>query len=159
MNDTQLPIEIDSGDEPLSNHSGNPHFNSVLDARLSRRDVLKGGLGAAMLGLFGASAALANPASLPEAAGLRPPFMRKPMLGFDPIAVTRADAITVPAGYTAKAFVPWGTPITGSYPAYIDGGHNTGADQEQQVGMHHDGMHYYPAWPWQEEPPSTGCWC
>lgn len=144
MNDQQLPIETGSGDEPLSNHSANPHFNTVLEARLSRRDVLKGSLGAAMLGLFGASAALANPASMPETARMRPPFMRRPTLGFEPIAVTRADAITVPAGYTAQAFLPWGTPIAGSYPAYIEGGHNTGADQEQQVGMHHDGMHYFP---------------
>src|SRR5690606_31585639 len=40
--------------------------------------------------------------------------------------------------------IPWGTPITGSYPAFDSVNGNTGEEQEQQVGSHHDGMHYFP---------------
>jgi uncharacterized protein len=155
----KLPPELalDSGDEPLSNHSNNPHFASILEQRLSRRQVLSGGLAAAVAGMFGV-AALANVASarpLPPAARGRPPFGLDPVLGFDPIPVTRADAATIPYGYKAQVLIPWGTPITGSYPAYNPAG-NTGAEQEQQVGSHHDGMHYFPM---DDDPNGHGLLC
>lgn len=54
------------------------------------------------------------------------------------------DAVVVPAGYTAVPFIPWGTPIAGAYPIDLDGGINSGEDHEQQIGMHHDGIHYFP---------------
>src|SRR5690606_11445011 len=66
------------------------------------------------------------------------------LMGFSAIATGVADAIRVPEGYTAKAFIPWGTPICGSYPEYRPDGTNTGEEQEQQIGMHHDGMHFFP---------------
>jgi hypothetical protein len=51
----------------------------------------------------------------------------------------------LPHGYKAQALIPWGTPITGSYPAFDSASTgNTGEEQEQQVGSHHDGMHYFP---------------
>ena len=40
-------------------------------------------------------------------------------------------------------FIPWGTPILGGFPAFQPGA-NTAAEQAQQIGMHHDGMHYFP---------------
>jgi uncharacterized protein len=141
-----VEIEVDSGDEPMSNHSANPHFASILDKRLSRRQVLSGSLTAAVAGMFGA-ASLASAASaklLPPAAQARPPFGLDPALGFDAIPVTRADAATLPYGYKAQALIPWGTPLTGSYPPYDGVNGNSGAEQEQQVGSHHDGMHYFP---------------
>jgi uncharacterized protein len=137
--------EVDSGDEPMSNHSDNPHFASILAKRLSRRQVLRGTLATAVAGMFGA-ATLANAAAarlLPPAGEGRPPFGLDPLLGFEAIPVTRADTATIPKGYKAQALIPWGTPITGSFPAYNPAG-NTGAEQEQQVGSHHDGMHYFP---------------
>ena len=144
-------FEVDSGDEPMSNHSNNPHFNHILDKRLSRREVLSGSLTAAVAGMFGAaSLALAgkpaaDPAKfLPPAAKGRPPFGLNPTLGFDAIPVTRADAATLPYGYKAQALIPWGTPLTGDYPAFDGVNGNSGAEQEQQVGSHHDGMHYFP---------------
>ena len=38
--------------------------------------------------------------------------------------------------------IPWGTPILGSFPSFSV--NSTGADQAEQVGSHHDGMHFYP---------------
>ncbi|MGB5773503.1 MAG: PhoX family phosphatase [Sedimenticolaceae bacterium] len=136
--------EVDSGDEPMSNHSDNRHFSNVLERRLSRREVLTGSLGAAVAGLFGAGVAQARPKSLPPQAKGRPPFALNPSLGFDAIPVTRSDTATLPHGYRAQTLIPWGTPINGSAPLYdgVDG--NSGEDQEQQVGSHHDGMHYFP---------------
>ncbi len=64
--------------------------------------------------------------------------------GFAAVAINRSNQITVPAGYTARVMFAWGEPIAADGPAYLDGGLNTGADQEQQIGMHHDGIHYFP---------------
>lgn len=116
------------GIEPESNHSNNPTFQSILAENIQRRTVLKGGVGATMIGALGLTMT-----------GCKPN-----LLGFTPVAANRDDTITVPEGYSAKAFVPWGTPITGSFPAYREDGTNTGEEQEQQVGQHHDGMHFFP---------------
>ena len=141
--------EMDSGDEPMSNHSNNPHFSMILDKRLSRRQVLTGSLSAAIAGVFGAAGAAsmanaAGPKILPPAAKGKPPFGLNPTLGFDAIPVTRSDTATVPYGYRVQALIPWGTPISGSAPAYDGVNGNSGSDQEHQVGSHHDGMHYFP---------------
>lgn len=115
------------GIEPASNFSDNPTFQSILSEHIQRRTVLKGGVGATMIG----------------ALGLTLSGCHSRLLGFMPVPSNRDDTITIPEGYSAKAFVPWGTPITGRYPAYIDGGLNSGEDQEQQVGQHHDGIHFF----------------
>ena len=120
---------LQEGVEPISNHSDNPTFSSILEATLKRRSVLKGGTGLAV----------ASMVTLPLAG-----CMASSRLGFKAVLPTDANTVTLPEGYSAKVFIPWGTPITGSYPAYLDGGMNTGEDQEQQIGMHHDGMHFFP---------------
>jgi hypothetical protein len=40
----------------------------------------------------------------------------------------------------------WGEPVgvPGNMPAFKPDGSNSAADQEVQIGMHHDGMHYFP---------------
>jgi uncharacterized protein len=140
--------EMDSGDEPMSNHSNNPHFSTILDKRMSRRQVLTGSLSAAIAGVFGAAgvasmAHAAGPQVLPPAAKAKPPFGLNPTLGFEAIEVTRSDTATLPSRYKAQVLIPWGDPINGRKPAY-KGGSDSGEDQEQQVGSHHDGMHYFP---------------
>jgi uncharacterized protein len=150
MSEQLPPVQLieDNGDEPMSNHSNNPHFSSIIEKRLSRRQVLAGGLSAAVAGLFAAtgaaSVAYARPGSLPPAAQGRPPFGLNPTLGFDAIPVVRSDTATLPVGYKAQVLIPWGDPINGTAPAYDGVNGNSGAEQEQQIGSHHDGMHYFP---------------
>jgi uncharacterized protein len=125
----------ESGDEPMCNFSDNPTFSGVLKARLDRRDVLVGSLAAAVTGYFGASllGLGSAPAQAATPAGL---------LGFAPIPTSEADTIVVPPGYRTHVILPWGEPLTGSHPAHsLDA---SGADQEIQVGSHHDGMHFFP---------------
>ncbi len=124
---------FEHGDERPSNFSRNPTFYDVVEARVSRRGVLAGGLSAAVTGLFagGVSLLAAKKASAAPA-----------MMGFEPVMMSTADAITVPEGYTAQVLVPWGTPISGDMPAFRPD--NTGAEQGHQIGMHHDGMHFFP---------------
>ncbi|HSM27468.1 MAG TPA: PhoX family phosphatase [Thioalkalivibrio sp.] len=108
--------------------------------------MLAGGIGAAVAGLFSAAgiAHAKGPKFLPPAAQGRPPFGLNPTLDFDAIPVARSDTATLPVGYKAQVLIPWGTPIAGDYPEYDGVSGNSGAEQEQQVGSHHDGMHYFP---------------
>jgi len=130
-----LVIDLGEGDEPQSNHSGNRHFSDILDASLSRRSALKGGLGASIAALFGGMG-LSGCASTGGGSG-------GSLLGFTAVPVSSADTVVVPKGYKVQTFVPWGTPISGHMPAF-DPLKNTGADQAHQVGSHHDGMHFFP---------------
>lgn len=136
-------ILFGNGDELPSNHSTNPHIQDVIS--LGRRKVLAGGAAVGALAFLGASLPGLAQAAEPMARGIKDvPFRRRTRLPFAPVAVTRADTITVPAGYTATTFIPWGTPITGRYPAWLEDASNSAEDQAQQVGMHHDGMHFFP---------------
>ena len=132
---SNLIIDNGDGDEPVSNHSNNRHFDDVLNAHLSRRSALKGGLGASIAALFG-GVGLAGCATTAGSAGGQ-------LMGFDAVAVSSADTVIVPKGYKVQAFIPWGTPISGNMPAF-DPMKNTGADQGHQMGSHHDGMHFFP---------------
>lgn len=143
------PVEqmlAETGDEPMSNLSDNPRFETVLQRRASRRGVLAGSLGAAVAGLFAVSpvAALARSGATPGPIGRKPGTAAGPRLGFDAIPVTRSDTAVLPRGYKGQALIPWGTPLTGTRPAYDGVNGNSGEQQEQQVGSHHDGMHYFP---------------
>jgi hypothetical protein len=124
-----------AGDEPASNASTNPYFGDILDARISRRSVLRGSLAAAVAGAMATSLPFVSAFA---ASGNRAPA---PSIGFRAIPISAADNVVVPEGYRVQTFIPWGTPITGDYPAFaLDNG---GEEQGQQVGSHHDGMHFF----------------
>ncbi len=117
-------------------------FGDILQRHLDRRQVLKASLAGTLAALFGNSSALgSNPG---------------PALGFDPVPTTRSDTVTVPRGYRVQAILPWGEPITGSYPPYNAMTGNSGEEQEQQVGSHHDGMHFFP---FPDDPNGHGLLC
>lgn len=141
-------FEIDnSGIDPQTNFSANAEFADILAANMQRRNFLKGTLGTAVATMFGGSLVGCNSSSSPAPIALPGAVQPPPapvLMGFNAIATNRLDTITVPDGYTARAFLPMGTPLTGNYPAYREGGTNTGAEMEQQVGAHHDGMHFFP---------------
>ncbi len=122
-------------------------FRELLEARVSRRDVLIGGAIAAVSNFMASSGVAALTRSLERPARL---LVRAAsggsddLLGFSPVHVHAEDRVRVPVGYTARPFLPAGTPICVPYPPYREGGLNTGADQESQAGHHHDGMHFFP---------------
>ena len=144
MSDRKTVISIDnSGVDPQTNFSLNPTFAAIVDARMARRQFLKGSVGAAMAAFVGAGLVGCS-SDNDDPVPVEPPVAGPALLGFTAIATSRADAITVPQGYTARVLLPWGQPLTGSYPDYLEDASNTGSEQEQQVGMHHDGMHFFP---------------
>jgi uncharacterized protein len=128
-------------DDRISNPSINPSFETVLEGYLSRRQVLQGGLAAMSLSFLGLPLSGCGSDDDDDApAG--------PMLGFQSITTSTEDTVRVPQGYSFQVFAPWGTPIGHSsqpagQPAFKTDASNTGAEQAFQVGMHHDGMHFF----------------
>ncbi|MBN8504355.1 MAG: PhoX family phosphatase [Burkholderiales bacterium] len=114
-----------------SNASANPGFHSLSDP--ARRHWLRGGLGVAVSSLLGACAGVA-------------PKSAAPLLGFKSVPLAGADSVTVPEGYVAQVIQPWGAPVglPGRLPAFRFDGSNSAADQAAQMGMHHDGMGFFP---------------
>ncbi|WP_027965589.1 PhoX family protein [Halomonas halocynthiae] len=122
-------------DHRVLNPSVNEPFAAVLERHVSRRNVMRGGLGlaaASMLGFGGAAQALASSASQ----------QKTPLsLAFESIAGSRTDAVVVPPGYTAQVVLPWGTPLSNAAPEWNADAAITSEQQAMSVGMHHDGMH------------------
>jgi len=116
-----------------SNRSANPSIHEVSDP--ARRTVLRGGMGLAGAALFGALTGCAGDARSPSG----------PRLGFKGITVSSADVLIVPEGYTAQVLAAWGEPvgIAGAMPAWAGDASNSAAEQAVQMGMHHDGLHFY----------------
>lgn len=119
-----------------------PTFAQVLQARLTRRQVLQGGLAAATAGLTGSllGCAGATPASGGGASA------SVPALGFQAVPVSSADALQVPGGYRADVLYRWGDPVgaAAGMPAFRPDASNSAEEQALQAGMHHDGMQFYP---------------
>ncbi|GAB3375975.1 PhoX family phosphatase [Spongiibacter taiwanensis] len=124
------------------NNSKNEPFSSVLDKEISRRRVLKTGAGMSALtmfsgvGLFGCSD---DDDDNNGGSG-----SQETSLGFQSIAGSKTDAVVVPEGYSAQVLAPWGTPLNSSANAWKNDGSNTAEDQANAVGMHHDGMSFFP---------------
>ncbi len=125
-----------SADEPVCNHSDNAYFGDILNSRLQRRQLMRGGIAAAVATVFSRS----NIGNL--LGGAAEAATPTTMLGFKAVPVNVADTIVVPEGYTARWLIPFGEPITGSFPGFKL--ENTGAEQAMQIGSHHDGMHFFP---------------
>ena len=114
------------------NPSTAPAIADIIDARLSRRTLLKGiGAGTAF-GLFGC----ATLAATERADGSAP-------LTFSEVGRAVDDKHHVAAGYNAQVLIAQGDPIRPGAPPYRPG-QQTGADQEQQFGTDNDFVAYMP---------------
>ena len=116
-----------------SNRSANPSIHEVSDPR--RRVFVLGGIGALAIGALS-----------PWLAGRAVAGDHGALLGFRSVPVSEQDLVLVPEGYEAVAFAAWGEPIgvPGNMPAFRWDASNSAADQAVQMGMHHDGIHYFP---------------
>ncbi|MBA6061725.1 PhoX family protein [Pseudomonas juntendi] len=140
----------DTGDNLDRNHSGNPPMASVMDVYLSRRSVMRGSLGAAiaMIAGTGLAGCFDSGGSANDDPVTQPPVTEpknpKLALGFQSIPGSRTDACAVAAGYSAYVLAPWGTPLNSNAKPWRADGSNTSTDQANAMGMHHDGMHFFP---------------
>jgi uncharacterized protein len=117
-----------------SNRSSNPSIHDVSDP--ARRIVLRGGAAAAVAALLAPVAGCAT-GGMGGGAG---------RIGFQGIPPGFGDKLVVPEGYVATVLAPWGEPVgvPGNMPAWKEDGANTAAEQAVQMGMHHDGMEFFP---------------
>jgi secreted PhoX family phosphatase len=121
------------------NESPNEHFQQVLDrAVLSRRNLIRGGVGLAALSTLPFLAACGGGSDDPAPAP-GPGTPTATTLGFDAIDKSLLDNVILPAGYTYSVVHATGDRLVSSIPAYS----NTGAEADEwtmRVGDHHDGM-------------------
>lgn len=135
-----LPTRSTWQDDEDLNRSGNPSFNQVLDARLSRRSLLRGGVGTAATAVLGGwgLAACGGGDDEPVVAPADPAITA---LGFTAVAKSTADVVSVPTTYTSKVIYALGDPLTAATPAFKNDGSDT--DYDNRAGDHHDGMEYF----------------
>lgn len=125
-----------------ANTSANPSFDSVLQARLSRRGLLRSSVGTAGTAMLAALALTACGGGDDEAVAAAPaPAPAETLLGFGAVAKSLADAVIVPAGYSASVIYALGDPLTAATPAYQNDGSDSGF--ENRAGDHHDGMEWF----------------
>lgn len=141
----RIPVDHDDID---TNVSSNEHFSTVLEARLSRRSLLRGGAATAAsallgaIGLSGCGGSDNDIATLPTPpVGSTPPPPAEKLLGFSAVSKSLADTVVVPAGYTASVLYAMGDPLTASTPAFKNDGTDT--DHENRAGDQHDGMEFF----------------
>jgi uncharacterized protein len=112
-------------------------FADIVAARLTRRQLLAGGLSATTAAIF-SSGWLAGCSR----SDLAPPLNR-PTLGFPAVAKTLADIVTLPAGYDLNVLYATGDPFRSTDPAWSDAGTETGSSYEFRAGDHHDGIYFF----------------
>jgi secreted PhoX family phosphatase len=123
-----------------SNRSHNEHFQDVLakatKAGLSRRNLIRGGLGLAAVGTLPMlSACGGSDDEAPAGPTQRP-------LGFTAIDKSLLDNVILPAGYSYTVLHATGDRLVSSIPAYSNQG-TEADDWSQRIGDQHDGMDYF----------------
>ena len=114
----------------------NPSFAAslaeLLEARLSRRQVLQA---VTLVPLLGLPLGCATPGMHADTGEI----------GFSSISGSREDRVRVPAGYSTSVLYRWGDTVgsTAGLPAFKTDAGNTAAEQALQAGMHHDGIQYF----------------
>ena len=138
LKDCPKPTTADiDPDDRENNASANARLDDVLGARLHRRHLLKGGVGAIAAAAFGGVSLAACGGGDDDAPA--PPS--ETVLGFPAVAKDLADQVVLPAGYTATVIYATGDsmdPAVGDYK-------NDGSDDtfSRRAGDHHDAMVWF----------------
>ena len=104
---------VDFNDEN-SNSSSNPTFDSIFNSRMSRRNMLRGGMGMAAtvaLPTFGLTACGSDTVAATA------PIATERLLGFAAVPKSLVDAVSVPVGYSVSVLYALGDPLFASTAA------------------------------------------
>jgi uncharacterized protein len=134
--------------DDICNESSNEHFQDVL-ARgtqqvLSRRKLIRGGLGIAALSSVpfmagcGSDDAVAAPAAAAPSPSPAPAPAAK-ALSFNPVAKSLVDNVVLPSGYTYTVLHATGDRLSSTQAPYSNLG-TEADDWANRIGDHHDGM-------------------
>jgi secreted PhoX family phosphatase len=134
---------ISDRDDADNNSSANTTFESVVQTRLSRRQMLTGTAGAAAMAVLGT--AKSDAASAHGSSGEYGSWYpnRSPRLGFEPVAKSLEDAVSLPKGYSYDVLYALGDPISPKIQDFNNDGTDAAATFAWRAGDHHDGMHYF----------------
>src|SRR5690606_9564338 len=123
-------MEHDNG---ISNPSSNRPFQDILAARTSRRGVDKGGLATASAPSLASSTAGAHR------------WRARSLVDFTPVAVADGSGSwpTISEEYQFEVLIPCGEPLLPGAPPFQYP--PQAADQAKQIGIGHDGMHFFAA--------------
>ena len=135
-----------------SNPTNNTDFQTIINRRLNRRSILKGGTGLTAAAFFGAlplvgcsedddSSIVGNDdnAAIPAQGDLKRPDTLK----FEAVAHSTADTMTVAAGYKAEMILPLGTPLNSGIEDWKDNREQSAESFEWRMGDNHDGMWFF----------------
>lgn len=143
---------IDGLDDSVENISTNPtdspSFRDVASKNISRRNVVSGSLATAAAGYLA-------PATGHTFGWWHPkPHKKKSLIDFEPLATATVQAAdnslpTISPDWEYDVLIPWGTPINPGYgiAEYTGdpGTRPTWQEQEQMIGIGHDGMWLFPS--------------
>ena len=131
-------------DDADTNVSGNANFDSVLSARVSRREMFGGMAAIATIGAGAASNASAQGVSYSAGNGGGNGARHRALkLNFNPVAKSLEDAVAVPAGYSYDVLYALGDPIAAHVSDYANDGTDNPATYVYRSGDHHDGMFFF----------------
>ncbi|MFE8645568.1 PhoX family protein [Sphingomonas sp. NCPPB 2930] len=150
MNAKHISAPVIDPDDIGYNNTTNPSLDSMIPARLSRRGMLRMGVGTAGSALLG-SVALAGcggggdggGGSVSTPGGSDTIGSPLPVLGFNAVAKSLADVVVVPAGYTASVLYRLGDPLAADVPAFRNDGTDAASTYDRRAGDHHDGMTFF----------------
>ena len=137
-----------------SNPTNNMDFQTVINRRLNRRSILKGGTGLTAAAFFGALPLAGcsddddnsrpitdndNNAAIPAQGDLA----RPQTLTFNAVAHSTAETMTVADGYQAEIILPLGTPLMSGIEDWKDNREQSAESFEWRMGDNHDGMWFF----------------
>ena len=135
-----------------SNPTDNVDFQTIINRRMNRRSILKGGTGLTAAAFFGALPLVGcsdddddsivspdNSAAIPADGDLTRPDTLK----FEAVAHSTADVMTVAAGYKAEMILPLGTPLMPGIEDWKDNREQSAESFEWRMGDNHDGMWFF----------------
>jgi uncharacterized protein len=126
---------FEAGEDIGANLSDNPTMGDIIAERLSRRDILKGGLAVAAIGAAVVPAAM--DAARAQAASSTPSF------AFKEIAAGSDEKHHVAEGYDADVLIRWGDPVLKGAPEF-DAHAQAPEKQALQFGYNNDYLGYFP---------------
>ncbi|MDB4511893.1 PhoX family phosphatase [Arenicella sp.] len=121
-------------DNQIDNPTSTTPFFKILEAKTKRRNILKGGLATAV-GSFFTGMTLTNSAQASSSNAL---------IGFTPVSLADGNGPVsiISPEYQYEVLIPWGDPLVPSGPKYSYP--PSAEDQAKQIGIGHDGMHFFP---------------
>ena len=142
MTDKQSTLSSEHDEDAITNTSDNPSFESVLEKRFSRRQLLRGTAGAAAM-LFLGRVGLGSAWAAGRHHGGHGHGARAVKLGFAAVPKSLADVVTVPFGYRHDVLYRLGDPIAPGVAEYANDGTDDPESFAHRAGDHHDGMSYF----------------